>query len=146
MKRNTLFNILTVFTLMTGAALAGEIDVTADTNFVAKPKRKASAAVVKATEKASFKIPAPLVGPIPAPTQWVNTMEASMGPLSPRTTAALTLESGGQPLILWMGWAFAVIFGGVLLSQSLRTRRKYSNMLRAGERDTFYMPPNRRRF
>ncbi len=142
MKLSTVKNILLVFTtIAVRAALAGEVDVSADTNFVAKPKARPAA--VK-TEKAAAAKPVPLVGPVPAQTQWVQTMEASMGPLSTRGTAALT-ETGANPLLLWMGWAFAVLFGGVLLTQALRNRRRNVEMLRAGDRDAFFFPPHRRR-
>jgi hypothetical protein len=145
MKTSALRNILLVFTLAANVALAAQMDIFAEAPVV-KRKPKAAQTAPKADVKKDAAVPGPQVvmGPQPTPTQWVQTMHASMGPLSPESV--LTGPTASQTFLLWLGWAMAGVFGGVLVAQSLRGKRRQQDLLRAGQRDTFFLPPSKRRF
>lgn len=147
MKRIEIKTTALALILMAGTAVAAEMDIYAEAP-VRKPKAKvtvvAPAAKLAATKSSAVVAAPSLVGPSPAPTQWVQAMEASMSPLS--TQSDPTATGTASPLV-WLGWALATIFGCMFLAQVLSTRRKQLYLLRAGDRDSFWLPPsNRRRF
>lgn len=135
MKRYVFKTIFLVFVGLANFSLAGEMDLSADTTFIAKPRRRAAPAMVVTAKKAPVPAKAP-IGPTPAPTQWLQAMEGSLSPFASQHPDVFTGEGWDRTFILWLGWALAGVFGAVLLAQSLRNRRRTTDLVRAGKRDT----------